>query len=64
MRRGAVDGSHVLESLDIGPVLREDASAEGINFDLPSNVESGALESKIEASDTGEQTPNRHGFSR
>jgi len=55
MRRGAVDGAHVLESLDVWPVRREDAPAEGIDFNLECDLKSSPLKPQIKAADAAEQ---------
>lgn len=48
--------AHVVEPLGLGPVLREDALAERIGFDLPEHgAESGPLESEFESADTAEE---------
>jgi len=59
MRRCPVDGAHVAVARDVGPVFGKDALAEWVDLDLPGDVESGALESKIESSDACEQAPDR-----
>ena len=47
-----VEGSHVWENRDMGPVLVEDLGAEIILLALPDHLEASALEPQLEAADS------------
>jgi hypothetical protein len=46
-----VDGSHVVEAWDEGPVLAEHGAAVGIGFALPGDAHSGSFEAEVDAAD-------------
>jgi hypothetical protein len=50
-----IEGADVSVPLDIGPVFRKDALAEGVNLDLPATRPPGALEPEVESADPGEE---------
>jgi hypothetical protein len=47
--------SDILVAPHVGPVLREHRPAERVNFNLPLDLKSGALEPEIEPANPGEQ---------
>lgn len=50
------DRANVVESLDVGPVLREDLAAELVALDLPEHgTESGPLEAEFESANAREE---------
>jgi hypothetical protein len=49
------EGSHIIPSGHVGPVLLKDSSCMGINLHLPLADHPGPLKPKVEAPDAGEQ---------
>ena len=49
-------GAHIVESIGVWPVTRENRSAELVSFNLPDDgAEAGAFEAELEAADAREQ---------
>lgn len=55
-----VELSHVVESRDVGPVLGEYGSAEGIDFALGDDAHSGAFEPEVDSADSGKEREDIH----
>jgi hypothetical protein len=60
VRDPAAEGSDVVVPGDVGPMLGEDGSAEGVDFDLSDTSHSGPLEAEVEAADAGEERDEAH----
>ena len=58
------NGSDILVTPHIGPVLRQHRTTEWVDFYLPLARHPGTLEPEIESADAGEQAPKRHRISR
>lgn len=61
----ASNGTHVVVSNNVGPVLREHGAAERLPLNLPDNVTSrNALDAQLQPADPREQRPDPHSHPR